>query len=92
MTNNFKDLGIKLGKDLSVNVQLIINELKWRNSLLKVQQSTHSSEKLPFVNMNVEELTGAGYIFRKNACKRACPPLLVPKPVKKDFNSLLTYV
>lgn len=82
----FKDIfRVRLGADTLVGVPPMEIEFEGIERRVKVRQRTHSPEQLSFMKTKVEEHVDAGYIYRINASKWACAPIIVPKSGKEGF-------
>ena len=75
----------RLGNDPPVSVPPMIIEIEGDERPIKVRQRTYSPEQLSFLKRKVQELVKVGYIYRNNASKWACAPLIVPKEGKEGY-------
>lgn len=86
LVSEFKDIfRTHLGADPPVDVPPMVIELEDEERPVKVRQRTYSPTQLDFLKKKVEELVDIGCVYRNNAFKWTCAPLIVPKEGKEGF-------
>lgn len=86
LTEEFKDIfRVRLGADPPVDVPPMEIKFEQKERPVKVKQRSYSPRQMEFLKSKVEELVDAKFIFRNNASKWACAPLVVPKSGEEGF-------